>query len=233
MIRFVLSLALAAPVTAPTLPPGLQAHAAMLAGEHAKAAKAYAVAFELYGDPKFLWGMAEALRKDGRCEDAVGLYEAYLELPVPDDEREDVMTGLARCKVAKVRIEGPFAPPPPPLPPRATDEFKPYDPPASPEWRERVDPVGLGLVAGGVVMSAIGAGLLSTGKQLQKSAVAEDDEASFQEAEARGARRAIVGGSVLALGLTTVAVGAVHWVIRNRRRADRLSLKPGSVRVRF
>ncbi len=235
MIRFVLSLALAAPTGVASLPPGLQADAAMRAGEYAKAAKAYAVAFEAYEEPAFLWGMAEALRMDERCDDAVVIYEAYLELPVGDDAREAARVAIAQCKVAGVRIEGPFAPPPPPTPRRATDALLDYDDDVTVGRRPRVDPLGVTLVAMGGLATVAGAALMISAARVRRSGPSQSTESGFYATQEQAGRMGAAGAGVLVLGLTTTVVGAIRWgvVEKKRRRADRLGLAPGSVRVSF
>lgn len=203
------------------------------------AAEAFGRAFELQPGPVPLWGQAQALRRAGRCDAAVPLYEAFVELSSEDADRVAARQNIAECKVELSKSPPPVGATPgsPPSlaapkaeqPPKRTPDGTPADTPAQPPRRDRPS---LALMAGGGAVAAVGVGLFAAGQGLARRA---ETRSAATEQLYRGrvetARRLAVAGVVVAsVGLTAVVVGIVRHV---RRRPSAKPLTTSLRGVRF
>jgi tetratricopeptide (TPR) repeat protein len=112
-------------------------------GDFQQARSELVVAYALDPDPKLLFAIGQLDVKLDQCADAILFYERFT-LANPDLAGSAGATdAIATCKTklaAPVAPVAPVAPPPPP--------------PAPPRWY--ADPIGLGLLAGGLALGVVG-----------------------------------------------------------------------------
>src|SRR5690606_21409531 len=108
-------------------------------------------------DPRaeYLFMRAELVRRQGRCEEAVELYEEFLAKEPP---AEDVAAAERSMQECREEIEPEPAPPPAVVAPPT--EPPPVRPAPAPQRRWYADPLGNGLFWPGLAVAAVGSGLL-------------------------------------------------------------------------
>ena len=199
--------------------------AAYTKGDLAGAAQALSESYAREGDPETLFAWAQAERKLGHCESAIELYNTLLAFELPAANKKVVEQQLAECnQIVSDKKNEPVAPPPP-SPPPATTTTTPAPaivtpPPSEPApahegrawWR---DPVGDGLVIGGVVGLGVGTGLLLSARSAD---AAKDSAMSYSDFKANADTahdRGIEGVIGLAAG-GVLLVGGIAWYATHR-----------------
>lgn len=192
-----------------------RAEAHFTAGEYDRASEAFAEAFALDPNPKYLYARAQAERLAGDCETALQLYNRFLDTRPPEEQAEPARINRARCEAVLERL-----PPPPPEAPEQV-EPEPVAPlesaPASPWYR---DPWGGSLIGAGTLVSAVGAGLLGSAIAGDRDAVDAPIEDDFIE-EKHGAKvRHRTGIALLSIGGALLVGGSIRWALVARSNRD-------------
>ena len=183
--------------------------------DYPAAAAALEKAYGLHPDPEILFAWAQAARLAGDCKTAVGLYRQFLDVRPTGVQADAARLPLARC-------EQELGPPVPaePLPPAA--EPSPITRSASRPFY--LDPLGDGLVVGGVVLVAVGIGLHVSGSSAASDARAATTYDEALAARDRAGSRRTWGTVALAAGTGLIGVGIWRWVSVSRR--DRVVVTP-------
>lgn len=147
-----------AEASAPQLDPAARAGALFRDGRFAEAAAAFQEAYESTGDPAFLFGRAQALRRAGNCGAAIEVFEAFIAAspPAPDVEAAQEVIEACRSILGESAIETSPTPPP---------QTTPADPPPAPErprWPR--DVVGGVLLGTGAAVTIVGGALYGTAR---------------------------------------------------------------------
>ncbi len=200
---------------APT--PVERAEAAFEAGRWEEAADAFGEAFAADPDPKYVYAQAQAERLGGDCARAIELYDRFLALDPPAKPAEDARTNRERCRqeIERAKPSPPPAPPPPP-PPHASDVGPVDESPRQPRAWHR-DPLGGALVGGGLVVTAIGAGLIGGGVALDRSAADAPMEGAFERDRDRSVTMHRAGIALTAIGTAVVIGGVIRWIVVARQ----------------
>ena len=195
-------------------------------GDYAGAAAAFQRRYEETGDPAFLFGQAQALRRAGDCRAAIEVFERFVATEPPAADVEAATDAIEACREILGEHEPtveqrPKAPEPAPMPKR---------PPPRPWY---ADPAGGVLVGLGAAIAITGAGLF--GASYARLAERPGSEAGYEDR--RRVVRALWGSGLglLAAGGSLVVSGAIRWGVVARRRAkSRVAIVPGSaLTIRF
>lgn len=194
-------------------------------GDYVGAAAAFGRRYEETGDPAFLFGQAQALRRAGDCRAAIEVFERFVATKPPAADIEASTDAIEACREIldepEAPVEPPGAPEPTPMPKR---------PPPRPWY---TDPAGGVLVGLGAAIAITGAGLF--GGSYARLAKRPSSEAGFEDR--RSAVQALWGSGLglLAAGGTLIVSGAIRWGVVARRRAkSRVAVVPGSaLTIRF
>jgi tetratricopeptide (TPR) repeat protein len=219
-------LALAAPAAA--APKGGQAKvafergvAAYQKGDFAAASEALATSFKLEPDAETLFAWAQSERQLDRCEKAIELFEKLLTFDLPAENKKVVVGKIEECrallppKPSETQPEPPperqpEAPPEPPLA-AGTATVSADRPPPGPEgsawWK---DPVGGGLVVGGVVGLGVGSYFLVSARNAERDAT----DSNFLKQDDLAQRYSKIGVVSLIAGGALIAGGVVRYVTR-------------------
>jgi tetratricopeptide (TPR) repeat protein len=184
--------------------------AAYAAGNYDEASRELERAYALDPDPPLLYARAQALRRGGRCSDAIALYREFIATNPSDQQIQAARTGLETCEQQVVDEKPPepvLVTEPPPLPPPSPAETA--QPPAHETPRWYTDRIGGGLAIGGTVAIGVGIGFLIASSrsrddarhaEFRADAVDHLDDATFQRRigiVAIGAGAALLAGGVL------------------------------------
>jgi tetratricopeptide (TPR) repeat protein len=213
-------------------------------GEYAKALEKFKAAYLMRPDAAFLFNIGQCQRQLGQYDAAAKSYRAFLRESqnLPQKTRDDVqrlvgeMDDAAREQRAKAPPTG-MQPPqeggltPKPLPPEVPPTAPPQQPqvvappppaPARPWYK---NPAGMALAGGGIVLAAVGAGLLGVANSdessarnamtLQNQQSLHNDAKGFQSG---GIALLVVGGAATVAGVVVLAVGARHRPTVEARR---------------
>ncbi|HWB82045.1 MAG TPA: hypothetical protein VG755_44085 [Nannocystaceae bacterium] len=225
-MQLLLALALAVapvPTEVPETPQQVEDPAARAArhfdaGEFVEAADAFEQAFTQTGDPAFVFGRAQALRRAGNCAAAIEELERFIALAPPAPDVEEANRVIDSCK----RVLGIDDEPPPPVvepaPPPVVDIAPP---PAKPKPWHR-DAAGAALLGSGLAVAAIGAGLLG-GSYVRARDRDLESETQWQTRGDTVRTLSVTGIVLLALGGALTIAGAARWgaVARRDRNATR------------
>jgi len=215
-------------------------------GEYAKALEKFKAAYLMRPDPAFLFNIGQCQRQLGQYDAAAKSYRAFLResQTVPQKTRDDVqrlvveMDDAAREQRAKAPPTGmqppqegtqPVKPLPPEVPPATTPTATPPQvtapPPPPPPRPWYKNPAGMALAGGGIVLAAVGAGLLGLADSdessarnaltLQNQQSLHNDAKGFQSG---GIALLVVGGAATVAGVVVLAVGARHRATVEARR---------------
>lgn len=199
------------------------------AKEYAPAIKEFRLAYALDPRAEILFAWAQAERLYGRCSRASKLYRRFLGSKPSAQQAEAARQGLDRCEgqadtapddPEDVVPEPEAAPAPEPEP--VPEDTQPEAPPPAP--KRRVDGLGIGLLAGGVVVGGAGVGVL--GAAAGKASDVEDATAYDDFADGVGRVRTlrIAGGVLAGVGAALIVAGVVRLVVRARAPRRDLSL---------
>ena len=96
-------------------PEFVRGSSAFAAEQWDEAARAFEAAYADHPRRELLWAHAQALRLGGRCEDALPLYERFLDSGPTADEAADAQTNIEACReqesIASVEPEPEPGPP--------------------------------------------------------------------------------------------------------------------------
>jgi tetratricopeptide (TPR) repeat protein len=224
------ALALAAPaMAAPKGGPAKVAFdrgvAAYQKGDFAVASEALGASFKLEPDAETLFAWAQAERQLDHCDKAIELFEKLLTFDLPAENKKVIVGKIEECrallppKPPEKQPEKPPETPPdrqPEAPPEAslvggTAPSSADRPPPGPEgsswWK---DPVGGGLVAGGVVGLGVGSYFLVSARNAERDATDLD----FKEKDELAQRNSMIGTIALVAGGALLAGGVVRYVTR-------------------
>jgi tetratricopeptide (TPR) repeat protein len=187
--------------------------AAYQAQDFDTASKEFELAYTLDPDPKTLYAWAQAKRQSGQCDEAVRLYERYINGKPGDNNIAAAKTGISLCEQA-------MAAQPPAPPPAQPEPVTPTPPPAAApvqaepsRWYQ--DRIGDALVIGGVVGVAAGTTFLVLANKSDNAADTEPDRDKFIELLDQATLRRRIGGVCLGVGAALVIGGVVHYATRS------------------
>ncbi len=215
-----------------------------------EAADAFAAAYAAHPCRELLWAHAQSLRFAGRCEEALPLYQQFLDADPDADELADVHTNLDACRAEvgapqEIATPQPATPPRPPAPsvePNAAARERPSPrgpvddatPRRRSEPNPRRDRWAHALLWSGVGVAGIGAGLLGAGHARREQAAGARTELAYQAAFAGAPALGNAGIAVLASGATLITAGIVRFAVvaararRHGRPLARLSTSAGA-----
>ncbi|MBX7077640.1 MAG: hypothetical protein K1X88_00550 [Nannocystaceae bacterium] len=194
------------------------------------ASRAFADAYALVPDPKYLFARAQAERLAQRCQIAVPLYDEYL-ATAPAAKQ------AARARDARARCVEPSATTP--SAPDVDGSPSPGDPgerrprPPSPWYR---DPAGGALVGTGGLAVVIGASVLGFALARDRRAASAPTEGDYVDEKDAARAPARAGIAVLSVGGALVLAGVIRWAVlasrgeRARARGN-VSITPRRGRV--
>lgn len=197
-----------------------------------EAARAFGAAYAEHPRPELLWAYAQALRLGGRCEEALPLYERFLDGDPTEEEVAEARMNIEACRelVGEPAVVEPSPPPPEPTPPpppeptvQATDRGVVSD------MRPRAsrDAWGHGLLWSGVGVAGIGAGLLGAGHARREQAGGASTELGYEQTFAGAPELGQAGIAVLVTGAALIAAGLVRFAVvgARARRSKHLGLR--------
>jgi len=193
----------------PALDPIAQQHAdagkvAYDSGDYDGASREFESGYRIDPKPALLYAWAQAERLGKHCDEAITLYQKYL-----DSDPNETMVTHTRGFISACQAE--LATPPSPAPPPVRDT-----PPEPSSWYR--DPLGSTLVVSGTIGLGVGAGFLVAASRSKRRADAaefrDDFEVLFDEANTRRSIgvMAIAGGAALVIG------GVIAYVLRRDDR---------------
>jgi tetratricopeptide (TPR) repeat protein len=186
-----------------------------LAEEYDQASVAFAEAYALDPDPKFLYARAQAERLHGDCATAVDLYERFLATDPPEPASTEAALNRERCQELLAAERTPPAPPP------AVDP--PPDASAPTTSAARRDALGLGLVGGGGVLVAVGAGVWGIAIANDREAPESRTENEFLDSKGKARVRQRAGIAVTSIGGALLIAGTVRLLMVHKRRTRNTS----------
>ena len=202
-IAWLLAVAPASPVD--------RAEEAFQAGRYTDAAKAFGEAYEADPDPKFVYAQAQAERLGGDCASAIEHYDRFLALDPDPEPAEAARTNRERCRQELERSKPPPPPPDPPRPRTMVDDDPVDQPTRARPWHR--DPLGGALVGSGLVVTALGTGLLAGGVVLDRNAADAGIEGDFESDRERALGMHRAGIALTAIGAAIAIGGIVRWIV--------------------
>jgi tetratricopeptide (TPR) repeat protein len=187
-----------------------------------EAAAAFEAAYAEHPRPELLWAHAQALRLGGRCEEALPLYERFLDGGPTDEEVAEARMNIEACRElagAPAVVEAPSPPPPEPTPPPPAPIVQRTDRGVPADVRPSVsrDPWGHGLLWSGVGVAGIGAGLLGAGHARREQAGGASTELGYEQTFAGAPELGRAGIVVLVTGAALIAAGIVRFAVVGAR----------------
>jgi len=229
LLPLVLS-AFAALAPAETLDPEAREHfdsgiASYKAKEYANAIKELRIAYALDPQPVILFAWAQAERLHGRCSRADKLYKRFLKTRPSEQQTEAARQGIDRCKgQPDTAAEDPEDEDtlqdnaPAPVAETAEEAPEPEPEPEPVRPRRKIDAAGIGMLSGGVVLGAVGTGLLVAGQSKAKAAAegaGTYDEYADDASQVRKLR--ITGGVLAGVGGALILAGVVKLIMHARQ----------------
>ncbi|MCX4243346.1 tetratricopeptide repeat protein [Paraliomyxa miuraensis] len=185
-------------------------------GEYAKAAAEFERAYARTGDPAFLFGRAQSLRRAGNCKAAIEVFEAFIAAGPPEPDVRAARDVIDACR----SILGEDEPTTAVEPTRDALEptRSPSDDPTAPSPRRDVlggvlVGLGAGLVVGGSVPSVLSFTRARTSVEAESEQAYEQRRRSVRTLWATGASVMVAGGAL-------VVAGVVRYAIVARRSGD-------------
>jgi len=195
---------------APEDDPAARAARHFSAGEFLEAADAFEEAFERTGDPAFVFGRAQALRRAGNCAAAIDVFERFIALGPPPSDVEEAQKVIDACRRV-LGIDDPVAPPPTPI-----ADTSPAEPAPPPKRRWYADPAGDALFVSGLVVAALGGGLLG-GSYVRARDRASESESDWDDRENSARAMSISGVVLLATGGALLLGSVIRFAVVARR----------------
>ncbi len=198
------------------------------AKEYASAIRSLRVAYALDPQPGILFAWAQAERLHGRCTWATKLYKRFLKTRASAQQAEAARVGIDRCKDQpdtttadpddEVSEEKPSEVAPEPILEEILPESEPMPTPAPVKPKRRIDAAGIGMLGAGVVLGAVGTGLLAAGQSKAKAAMHGSENYDAYAEDAGRVRNLRISGGVLAgVGGALIIAGVVKLVLHARQ----------------
>jgi tetratricopeptide (TPR) repeat protein len=183
-----------------------EAEAAWTEGRLEDAAAALQRAYQEDSRPEYLFMRAELVRRQGRCPDAVPLYERFIAAGPPEQDVAAAQAAIAECEP---QPEPEPEPPPPRVepPPPATPVDRP------PLQRPRPDAIGHALLWPGLAVAVIGGGLLGAAHARRRDAVDAPSEPAYLDRLGRAPEMSAAGITLLAVGGALALAGAIRLAV--------------------
>jgi tetratricopeptide (TPR) repeat protein len=213
------------------------------ADDYETAALEFDAAYKIDPEPSLLYGLAQAKRLGGHCDEALPIYKRYLDTKPTKSQVAAARSGIKLCEAAPKPapppdpVKPPDPPPPdpeppdPPPPPVVADTTvtpPPPDPPppppsdGPPPWY--TDKLGGALTIGGIAAAGVGVGFLVAYRgTMDKADAAEflDDYDALLDKATTQRRIAYTG---LAVGSAAIIGGVLVYVMRDRAPRDGVAL---------
>ena len=217
--------ALLGSTSAHAAPKGAEARAAFDRGvaaykkaDYSGAADALGRSFALEADADTLYAWAQTERKLNHCDKAIELYDRLLVMELPGANKAAVRTQIEECQaiIAAQQPADPVTPapvvtPPPEEPARTPDDIRPPHRTSS-KW---LNPVGLGLMAVGVVGLGAGSVFLVQANSAEGDAATATTYGDFERYDDRATSRGKLGIIATASGAVLLTAGIVYIVTRS------------------
>lgn len=203
-------------------PVAIKAEAAFRAERWADAAEGFERAYDNDPNPEYLFAWAQAERKQGACDRAVELYDAYILFAEAAGDVPAARIGKAQelrdeCKALQ-EPETPL-PPPPTLVAEPTTDDVPDAPEGSdgprPWYR---DPWGASLVGIGGGVLAAGAITRVVARVQSNDARSASSEGQFETDYGRSQRLGTTSIILMGTGAAVALAGVIRWVVVARRK---------------
>lgn len=210
--------------------------------DYGPAIKHLRLAYALDPQPVILFAWAQAERLYGRCSRASKLYTRFLRTRPTRQQTEAARQGLERCEGQADTTDVD-----PDDPPREVESetaapapvVEEAPPPPPPPPRRKVDGAAIGLTGAGVLLGAVGAGLLGAGQNQARAAGDAPDYGAYADDAAQVRTLRITGGVLAGVGGALLVAGVVKLIVhaRETRRDVAFWANPVgaglSVRMRF
>ncbi|HEY0133676.1 MAG TPA: hypothetical protein VGB85_06335 [Nannocystis sp.] len=194
------------------------------AKEYAAAIKELRTAYALDPQPVILFAWAQAERLYGRCSRADKLYKRFLKTRPSEQQTEAARQGIDRCKgqpdIASDDVDEQEAAKeaaPAPVAETVEEAPTPEPEPETVKPKRRIDGVGIGMLAGGVVLGAVGTGLLASGQSKAKAADGASSYDEYADDASQVRKLRITGGVLAGVGGALILAGVVKLVMHARQ----------------
>ncbi|MEO6774878.1 MAG: hypothetical protein ABI467_18040 [Kofleriaceae bacterium] len=177
----------------------------------------------------FDYDLAQCYRQLHKYKDAIWFYQRFLKESPETPEHDDAVKKFIDQMQAELDQKAMTAPPiedantavptqpatptapAPPTPPPAGADKAPPPPPAADAWYH--DPIGWGLVGGGVVALGVSSYFLLDARSLDLDSNKQAGQTEQASLRSRAHDRRLVGGIVGGIGLAAVATGMIKLVL--------------------
>lgn len=176
-------------------------------GRFAEAARKFEAAYALSANPGFLYSWAQAERMDGHCEQAVRLYQRFLDSEPSLADRNAATYGIEQCGVEVDKLE-------PKTPPSAV-EPEPATPRPSATRPWYGDAIGVGLLTAGVVSLGIGGGSYLWARADLDAADSSESFGDHDELVQRAGRKRTIAVVATAVGSGLVVASLARYLWGN------------------
>jgi tetratricopeptide (TPR) repeat protein len=206
-------------------------------GEFPAAVDEFKSAYGLSQAPGLLFNLGQASRLGHQYEQALYFYRTYLRLMPDASNRADVELRITElqplAEAERARVDSTKRPPPP-----AVVE-SPSPSPATPTPTRLRGPSGRPLRIGGIVLGALGVGILGAGAGLGGAALSAQSQLSklardmgtWSSSQAdvyhRGQAEALSATALYAVGGAALATGVVLYLVGRHRDRSRFAVAPG------
>ncbi len=195
-----------------------EAQTAWAEGRLDDAAAALERAYAADPRPEYLFMQAELVRRQGRCEEALALYERFLAEQPP---AEDVAAAERSMEACRAEVEPPPEPPPPVVEPPADPQPPPARPPPPRRWY--ADPLGNAFFWPGLAVAVVGSGLLGAAHRNREAARAADSEPEYLATLGTAPEMSEAGIALLSIGGAFMLAGVIRYAVVAKRTRRQLA----------
>ena len=209
-----------------------QGKTSFAAGDYASAVARWTESYSLSQEPELLFNIAQALRHDGRCVDALAKYQRFVAVAPRSEQRpladEFIVELRAKCDVVKAPREAP--------PSETLVEHPPSDRLSDEKHSVGVKKIaGLAVASAGLVSFATGLGFgwraSSLGDEVTRDCSAPSPPCEWSVEKVKqsdGQRDATVGRVLDVVGVAAIAAGIGLYIYGARDGDQALMIQPHS-----
>jgi tetratricopeptide (TPR) repeat protein len=187
-------------------------------------------AFALDPRPELLYALGQVHVKLGECTQAITFYQRFLDTRPAADVAALAKEAIDACKNNRIEPAPEPAPEPVPEPAPVVPEPTPVPEPPKPRPPEQVvvtsevaiyrDPLGLGLVGGGVLAGVVGLVMYRSATGARDDADAATTYQQFEDLMDRASQRRAYAVAFGAGAATLIGAGVARLVLRDRTRQE-------------
>jgi tetratricopeptide (TPR) repeat protein len=198
------------------------------AGDYETAISEFQAAYAMDPDPNVLYALAQANRLGGHCEDAVALYQRYIQSKPTKDQRVAAENGISLCeqqrpwpqkeKLPPTTTTAPTTTTPSPVEtrPPVTEPVRETPAILTPAVEDRPRPwysdrLGAALTIGGVVSIGTGVTFLVLAGRSEDAAARESARANFVDRLDEATLRRRIGYTAIGVGSALAIAGIVRY----------------------